>query len=83
MYDLQDRLIAEADDTGQTLREYIWLDDMPLAVVADVDTVSPQHWFVHADHLDRPVRMSDGSQAVVWDAVYRPFGGAVSITGSA
>jgi RHS repeat-associated protein len=83
VYDLSGRLIAEADDTGQTLREYIWLDDMPLAVVADVDTVSPKLWFVHADHLDRPIRMTDGSQAVVWDAVYRPFGGAASITGSA
>jgi RHS repeat-associated protein len=60
-----------------------WLDDLPLAVVADVDTLSPQLWFVHADRLDRPVRMTDGSQAVVWDAVYRPFGEIVSITGSA
>jgi RHS repeat-associated protein len=61
----------------------VWLDDMPLAVVADVDTASPQLWFVHADHLDRPVKMTDGSKAVVWDAVYRPFGEAQSITGSA
>ncbi len=83
VYDLGGRLIAEANDTGQTLREYVWLDEMPLTVIADVNTMSPQLWFVHADHLDRPVRMTDGSQAVVWDAVYRPFGGAVSITGSA
>jgi YD repeat-containing protein len=83
VYDLDGRLIVEADVTGQTLREYVWLDEMPLAVVADVDTMSPQLWFVHADHLDRPVRMTDGAQAVVWEAVYRPFGSAVSITGSA
>lgn len=31
-------------------------------------------WSVHADHLDRPVRMTDGGQVVVWDAVYGPFG---------
>ena len=24
-----------------TTREYVWLDDIPLAVVADVDTASP------------------------------------------
>jgi RHS repeat-associated protein len=65
------------------VREYVWLDDMPLAVVADVDTASPQLWFVHADHLDRPVKMTHGSKAVVWDAVYRPFGEAHAITGSA
>jgi RHS repeat-associated protein len=83
LYDLAGRLIAEANGSGQTLREYIWLDDLPLAVVADVDTLSPQLWFVHADRLDRPVRMTDGAQTVVWDAVYRPFGEVVSIAGSA
>jgi RHS repeat-associated protein len=83
VYDLQGRLIAEASDSGQTVREYVWLDDLPLAVIADVDTASPQLWFVHADHLDRPVTMTDGAKAVVWDAVYRPFGEAQSITGSA
>jgi RHS repeat-associated protein len=83
VYDRQGHLIVEADSSGNTLREYVWLDDTPLAVVADVDTVSPKLWFVHADHLDRPLKMTDGTQAVVWDAVYRPFGEVVSISGSA
>jgi RHS repeat-associated protein len=83
VYNLAGRLLAEATDTGTTVREYIWLDDMPLAVVADVDTATPQLWTVHADHLDRPVKMTDGTKAVVWDAVFRPFGEVVSITGSA
>jgi RHS repeat-associated protein len=82
VYDLAGHLIAESTDTGQTVREYVWLDDMPLAVVADVDTMSPKLWHVHADQLDRPLKMTDGTQAVVWDAVYRPFGEVVSITGS-
>jgi YD repeat-containing protein len=56
-------------------------NDLPLAV--DVDTMSPNLYFVHADQLDRPVKMTDGSKAVVWDATYRPFGEAHSITGSA
>jgi YD repeat-containing protein len=83
VYDLSGRLIAEATNTGQTVREYIWLDDMPLGVVADVDTPSPKLWFVHPDHIDRPVKMTDGTQAVVWDAIYRPFGAVHSVTGSA
>jgi hypothetical protein len=29
---------------------------------------------VHANHLDRPLKMTDGSQAIVWVAVHRPFG---------
>ncbi len=65
------------------MTEYIWLDDMPLAVVADVDTMTPKLWFVHADHLDRPAVMTDGTKAVVWDAWYFPFGEARAITGTA
>jgi RHS repeat-associated protein len=81
--DLNGQLIYEATDTGTPLREYVWIDDMPLAVFADLDTASPQLYFVHPDHLNRPLRMTDGTQAVVWDAVYKPFGEAHSITGSA
>lgn len=51
VYDRQGHLIVEADSSGM-LREYVWLDEMPLALVADVDTVSPKLCFVHADHLD-------------------------------
>jgi RHS repeat-associated protein len=83
LYDRAGRLLVEADDTGQTLREYVWLDDMPLAVVSDVNTMSPNLYFVHADHLDTPVRMTDVSKNVVWDAYFLPFGTAESITGSA
>jgi RHS repeat-associated protein len=81
--DLNGRLVYEATGRGAPLREYIWLDDIPLAVFADLDTATPQLYFVHPDHLNRPLRMTDGTQAVVWDAVYKPFGEVHSITGSA
>ena len=38
---------------------------VPLAVVADGETVSPSTLFVHADHLDRPVHMTNASEALV------------------
>jgi uncharacterized protein RhaS with RHS repeats len=69
VYDRVGHLIVEADASGNTLREYMWLDDMPLALVADVDTSTPHLYFAHTDHLDRPIKMTDGTQAVVWDAV--------------
>jgi YD repeat-containing protein len=65
VYDLAGHLIAESTDAGSTVREYLWLDDMPLVVVADIDTMSPNLYFVHADHLDRPLKMTDGTEAVV------------------
>jgi len=55
---------------------------IPLAVIADVST-SSQTLYAHADHLDRPIRMSDGGKTLVWDAVYRPFGAVEAITGPA
>jgi RHS repeat-associated protein len=54
-----------------TVREYVWLDDMPLAWWRT--WTRRQLWYVHADHLDRPIKMTDDTKAVVWDAVFRPF----------
>jgi hypothetical protein len=67
--------LAEADgsDATGTTRAYIWLADAeiaptfgsrtgrdrPIAVVADVST-SPVLYWVHVDHLNRPIKMTDG-----------------------
>ena len=39
--------------------------------------------YVHADHLGSPQKMTDSTKAIVWDAVYTPFGQVHSITGTA
>ncbi|MBV9978464.1 MAG: hypothetical protein JO365_00440 [Bradyrhizobium sp.] len=83
VYDRAGHLLVEASATGTTQREYVWLDDMPLALFADLDTASPKQWYVHPDHLDRPIKMTDANQAVVWDAWYWPYGDVRSITGTA
>ena len=82
--------------TGIT-REYVWLPETqiapvmdaratvprPIAVVDAVNTASPATWWVSTDHLNRPVRMTDGAKASVWQATWKPFGEPQSITGSA
>jgi len=84
VYDQQGQLVAEADAaTGATVREYIWLDDMPVAVVTDIAALTLTIYFVHVDHLKRPVAMSDAAKAMVWQAKWLPFGTASSITGTA
>jgi RHS repeat-associated protein len=55
------------------LREYIWLNDMPVAVVDNVNT-SPVIYYVQVDHLLRPARMTDASANWVWDVIFTPFG---------
>lgn len=74
VYDLGGRLIAEATAGSMTVREYVWLDDMPLALVTNADTAVPNLLYVHADHLDRPMKMTDAAKNVTWDALYLPFG---------
>ena len=89
IHDLDGHIIAEADGaTGATSREYIWMaandnapTDLPLAVVDDVAT-TPILLMVNTDHLGRPIRMTDGTKATVWQASYKPWGEPLSISGT-
>ncbi|PPD41387.1 MAG: hypothetical protein CTY15_13585 [Methylocystis sp.] len=62
-----------------SLREYVWLNDMPVAVVNGVNTAAPVVYYVHTDHLGRPARMIAQSWAWVWDVIYSPFGAPAAI----
>lgn len=42
IYDRAGRLLAEASSAGAAQREYVWIDDMPLALIADIDTATPK-----------------------------------------
>jgi len=81
IYDSAGHLIEEADASVAVLRDYIWLDDMPVAMI-DNTGASPAIYTMHDDHLNRPVRMSDATGAVVWDRLFDPFGNSVSVSGS-
>lgn len=82
IHDQQGRVIAETDAAGATIREYIWIADRPVAVVANVAT-TPALYHVHTDHLNRPIAMTDGTKAEVWRANFLPFGAVSSIIGAA
>ena len=72
-------LTEEATLAGSALRDYVYLDGRPLAVVAPV---SGNVAYIHVDSLGTPLIMTDSHQAVIWKAIYTPFG-AASVTGSA
>ena len=74
VHDISNHIIAETNTAGQTLREYIWLNDLPVAVVDNVNTASPALYYVHSDHLGRPARMTAQNQSWAWDVIYDPFG---------
>jgi uncharacterized protein RhaS with RHS repeats len=68
------RLIEEADaSTGAPLREYVWIDDRPVALV-DRTSGAPVIYYIHTGQLGSPQKITDGSGALVWDGVFDPFG---------
>jgi RHS repeat-associated protein len=58
--------------------EYVWLGDMPLAKIDSAGTIA----YIHPDHLNTPQKMTDATQAIVFDRVQQPFGESVGVTGA-
>ncbi len=71
-YDVNGHLIAETDTAGNTLVEYVYLSDMPLATVRPTDTV----YYFHTDHINTPRVMTNSAGTVAWQAAYHGFGHA-------
>jgi RHS repeat-associated protein len=69
-YDRGGHQLAENIGTfGSFLREYVWLDDLPVGFVSNgvLD-------YIHTDHLGTPQKMTNSSQTIVWDgAASDPF----------
>ena len=83
-------VIAEADGTtGVAAKEYIWLPgagyagtDLPVGVVDVAGTATPELLYVHADHLGRPIRLTDPAKVTAWAVEWLPWGGVHTISGS-
>ncbi len=70
-------------------KEYIWLPgagyagtDLPVGVVDVAGTATPELLYVHADHLGRPIRLTDGAKVTAWAVEWLPWGGVHAISGS-
>ena len=72
-YDLRGHLIAETNQSGQMLAEYVYLGDQLLAMIRPGEVA----YYYHNDHLGTPQVLTDDTQAIAWKAVYTPFGKAV------
>jgi RHS repeat-associated protein len=74
-YDQAGHLLAETDAQGATLKEYAYLEDLPLAMITPSGI-----YYYHTDHLGTPQFLTDSNQTVVWQADYEPFGQATVVT---
>ena len=76
VFDLNGHLLAEHDGgTGKVLKEYVWIDDMPVAVV-DSSSGTAKTYYIHTGPVNEPLVMTDASKAQVWNAYMEPFGAA-------
>lgn len=72
-YDQMGHIIAETNQTGQMLAEYVYLGDQLLAMIKPGEFA----YYYHNDHLGTPQVLTDGTGSVAWKAVYTPFGAAI------
>lgn len=82
IYNRDGQIIAEINDSGTTSQEYIWLGDIPIALVTGVNSTSPALYYIHADHLKTPRQITNSSKSIVWDLSSYPFGQTYSVQGS-
>jgi RHS repeat-associated protein len=71
-YDLWGHTIAETNQSGQILAEYVYLGDQLLAMIKPGELA----YYYHNDHLGTPQVLTDGNGNIVWKAAYTPFGDA-------
>ncbi|MFY9329959.1 MAG: RHS repeat-associated core domain-containing protein [Georgfuchsia sp.] len=77
-YDEQGHLLGEYDATGKLIQETVWLDDTPVATLRlpQGATSGPANvYYVHADHLNTPRRITrPADNKVMWQWESEPFG---------
>jgi RHS repeat-associated protein len=74
MYDGAGHLIGEYSSTGALIEETVYLGDTPVAVIQMVGT-TPTVYYVHADHLNTPIMITQpSSNAIAWRWDRDPFG---------
>jgi RHS repeat-associated protein len=80
IYDEAGHLLAEHNAvTGAVNREYVWIDDLPVALITVSGGVETTD-YIHTGQIDEPLAMTSATQALVWNAYVDPFGVATTFT---
>ncbi|KPF60773.1 hypothetical protein D621_01370 [beta proteobacterium AAP51] len=78
VYDQQGLLLGEYGSNGAPIREYVWLQGTPLAVI-DGATTAPTIFYIYADHIDTPRTVIDRQGRQRWNWLAEPFGNSTPI----
>jgi RHS repeat-associated protein len=83
VYDEEGHVVGEYNATGALVSEYVWLGDVPVAVIkpqafvashAGTAAGSSAVFMAHPDHLDTPRVIVNASNQAVWRWDSAPFG---------
>lgn len=77
MYDQSGQLLGEYNTIGAAIREYVWLNNTPIAMfMPDPASVTntPLVYYFHTDHLDTPRVVVDKNNTIRWRWLAEPFG---------
>jgi RHS repeat-associated protein len=77
-HDTGNPLLAENDLNKGTTADYIYLNGNP---IGEINPTNGSIYYTHTDRLGTPQTLTSSTQAVAWNAFYRPFGDTLSFTG--
>jgi RHS repeat-associated protein len=79
IFDAEGHLLAEHDgSTGAMIREYVWLGDNPVALIANVGGTA-ELYFIHTGQIGEPLAVTDIGQGLAWSAAVDPWGRATML----
>ncbi len=82
LYDLQHRLVAEADAAGHIEAQYLYLDHRPYALLrAEGQAQTRSVYAVHTDARGLPLAVTDSARKVVWRGEFSAYGAALGAPG--
>ncbi len=77
VYDEQGQLIGEYNNTGTMLREIVWLQDIPVAVMTPSGTAT-NLFYIDSDHLNTPRTITNQAKQKRWEWNSDPFGSTLA-----
>ena len=78
VYDEKGHLLGEYDGSGALVQELVWLEDIPVATLRPNGSGGIEVFYIHADHLNTPRRVTRASNnAAMWTWNPDPFGQAL------
>ncbi|TVO52254.1 RHS repeat-associated core domain-containing protein [Denitromonas halophila] len=74
VYDTARHLIGEYKTDGTPIKEYVWIGDLPVAVIETHPDSTTTAYAIETDHLGTPRLLTDATRAPRWRWTSPPFG---------